>query len=79
MFNVYVLKSRLHGRLYVGQTNSIQRRILQHNAGRVQATRYQGPYEVVHLEEYATRWEAMNREAFLKTGQGREELKKLRL
>ncbi len=79
MFYVYVLKSRRNGRLYVGQTCDIDRRIIEHNSGRSQATKYQGPYDLVHVETFHSRSEAMTREYFLKTGQGREELKNLGL
>ena len=35
------------------------------------------PFEVIYTEDYETRMEAETREKFLKSGKGREELKKL--
>jgi putative endonuclease len=79
MVCVYVLRSKRNSRLYVGQTIDVERRIEEHNNGRVQATRYQGPFQLIRVENFPTRNAAMKREAFLKTGKGREELKMLGL
>ena len=38
-------------------------------------TKGKGPFELVHHEEFATKQEAVVREKFLKSGQGREFLK----
>ena len=76
-FYAYVLRSLRNGRLYVGQTQDLQRRIFEHNSKRVQATRYQGPYEVIYVEIFPSRTDSMRRESFFKTGQGRAELKSI--
>ena len=77
MFFVYVLRSRATGRLYTGHTSSIPERIAKHEQGLSPSTRGQGPWDVVHHEEFGTRGEAMRRERELKTGKGRDELKRL--
>ena len=79
MFYVYVLRSLRNSRLYIGQTENLNRRIEEHNSGRSQATRYQGPYQIVRVEYFSTREVALKRERFLKTGKGREQLKILGL
>ena len=79
MFFVYVLKSLKDGRFYTGQTKDLNRRLAEHNAGRANFTRHHGPYELIHFETYDSRTEAMQREIYLKTGKGREELEKLGL
>ncbi len=77
MFTVYVLRSLSTHRLYVGQTADFQRRLSEHQAGTARYTRNRGPWDVVLTEEFATRSEAMAREQFLKSGQGRAWLKGL--
>ncbi len=77
MFYVYVLRSRTTDRLYVGHTSDLTQRLGQHNHGITKSTKNRGPWDLVHREAYDTRSEAMRRERFLKSGQGREELKKL--
>ncbi|MBP7808104.1 MAG: GIY-YIG nuclease family protein [Bacteroidia bacterium] len=76
-FFVYVLKSEKDGRLYKGFTNNIDRRIDEHNKGQNKSTKGFRPWKLVHIEKFATLTEARNREKFLKTGQGRDYLKKI--
>jgi len=75
MYYVYVLQSEKNGRLYTGSTNSIERRLSEHNSGLSKYTRSTRPYKLQYLEEYSTRQEAVKREMHLKTGRGRAELK----
>ena len=74
---VYVLRSEKDGKLYVGLTNDLTRRFEEHNKGRVSSTKGRRPMKIVHVEEYSNRKQAVEREKFLKTGQGRELLKKI--
>jgi len=75
MFTVYVLRSKSTGKLYIGQSNSMERRLLEHQQGTARYTRGRGPWELMFTESYGNRAEAMRRERFLKSGQGREWLK----
>jgi len=73
MFNVYVLKSLKNGKRYVGYTaRSVQERFLEHNSGKSTFTRQNRPFMLIYSEEYQTKIEAMKREKFLKSGQGRK-------
>ena len=77
MFTVYVLKNG-DGKIYIGQTNDLVRRIEQHNRKPKRGyTKNNGPFSVVWCEIFSTRAEAMRREKNLKSGQGREWLKKI--
>jgi len=81
VFWVYAIRSESSGIIYVGQTNDLAGRIRQHNdleANRsVYTKRSAGPWRLVHQERFPTRREAGARERFLKTGQGREWLRRL--
>jgi len=77
MFHAYVLRSELTGRLYIGSTSDLRRRIDEHNGGLATATKNRGPWRLVHSEEYPTRSLAVRRERYLKTGKGRQELRRL--
>ena len=76
---VYVLRSRKTGRrrCYRGATLNLQARMEQHNSDQSFSTKHRGPWDLVHQEEYATLADALLRERFLKTGKGRDELKRL--
>jgi putative endonuclease len=76
MYSVYVLRSQSSGRLYVGYASDVTQRLGQHNHGISKSTKNRGPWELVYSEEFETRIEAMGRERRLKTGRGREELKR---
>ncbi|MGK9475465.1 GIY-YIG nuclease family protein [Melioribacter sp. OK-6-Me] len=73
MYTVYVLYSRHHNKIYIGQTEDLQRRINEHNNGLLSSyTKRYKPWEVVYTEEYPTRGEALKREKQLKSQKGRE-------
>jgi len=74
MFSVYVLRSLVTGRFYTGYTSDLSHRLAQHNHGITKSTKHDGPWGLVHQEQFATRSEAVRRERYLKTGKGREEL-----
>ena len=75
VFTVYVLQSQSSGKIYIGQTTNLERRILQHNDLHYTRTKHtkrnSGPWQLVHSEICSSRSEAMKRERALKTGQGR--------
>ena len=75
MYTVYVIRSKVSGTFYTGQTSDFQRRFEQHQQGIAHYTRVRGPWEIMLTEEYANLREAMRRERFLKSGHGREWLK----
>jgi putative endonuclease len=77
VYTVYVLRSLKDGRHYTGSTSDLARRLKEHNDGKTESTKRRRPFEVIYTEEYGTRVEAETREKFLKSGKGREELKKL--
>ena len=77
MYFVYVLKSTIDNRLYKGMTNNIERRIYEHNLGKHRSTRPYRPWTLVYSEALETREEARKREKYLKSGIGREFLKKI--
>ena len=74
VYYVYVIQSQATGRHYTGSCADIADRLRHHNSGATPSTRHGIPWIVVHAESLATRQEALRRERFLKTGQGRRKL-----
>ena len=70
-FYTYVLKSKKDGKLYIGWTDNIQKRIEKHNKGLVKATKYRRPLTLIYFEGSLNKYKAINREKQLKTGFGR--------
>ncbi len=77
MYYVYVLKSIKDGKRYIGFTDNLERRISEHNYGKVKSTKNRRPLALIYSEEYSTKKEAMSRERFFKTGKGREFLNQI--
>ena len=72
---VYILRSEKDGKRYIGLTSNLERRLTEHNSGKVKSTRNRKPMQLIYREEFASRSEARQREQFFKTGKGREYLK----
>jgi len=77
MFTTYVLRSVLSGRFYTGSTSDFDTRFTQHNSDLSTSTKNRGPWQLIHREDFETRKEAVSRERYLKTGAGRDELKRI--
>ncbi len=75
MFTVYVLRSKSTGKLYIGQTQNLEKRLTEHSQGMARYTRGRGPWMLLCSEKHDTRADAIRRERFLKSGQGREWLR----
>lgn len=67
MYYVYILASSRHGTLYIGITNSLQKRLEEHRTGKGSkfVKRY-GVYLLVYTEAYEQVEEAIAREKQLK-------------
>jgi putative endonuclease len=75
MYWVYVLKNSKN-RTYTGHTGQLFSRVKKHKNGLSYWTSRFKEWRVVYYEKYKTRSEAMEREKELKSGKGRDELKK---
>jgi putative endonuclease len=77
MFFVYVLNSINRNYIYVGLTSDLKRRLSDHNQGYNSTTKQYAPFKTILVEEFATRALARGREKYLKSGVGKEYLKRL--
>jgi putative endonuclease len=67
MYYVYILASRRHGTLYIGITNSLQKRLEEHRSGKgSEFVKKYGVYRLVYTETYVRVEEAIAREKQLK-------------
>ncbi len=73
---VYVLQSEVDGNNYVGCTNNLRKRIEEHNSGKNFSTRFRTPFKLIYTEIYPNQQDAFNREKFLKTGWGKNYIKR---
>lgn len=73
---VYALRSLSKDFLYVGSTNSLERRFTEHNEGLVQSTKAYRPFKIAAFVAVETEQKARELEKYFKTGSGRSILKK---
>ena len=77
MYYLYIIQSldRLH--FYIGSSSDVESRLVKHNQGASKSTRPFRPWEVIYLEAYSSKSEAVRREYFLKSPRGYLEKKAL--
>ncbi|MBI2094829.1 MAG: GIY-YIG nuclease family protein [Candidatus Omnitrophica bacterium] len=69
MTYVYFLKLS-NGDVYKGVTDDLDRRIREHECGKVESTKNYRPFIVLGHEAYFLKSDALRREKFLKTTEG---------
>ena len=77
MYHVYMLLNESKTRTYTGVADDVEKRLKEHNAGRVKSSRPYRPYNIVHTESFTTLSEARQKEKFYKSTTGRRRLKRI--
>jgi putative endonuclease len=75
-YYVYVLRSLADRQFYVGLTDNLPKRLLEHNSSRVSSTKQRIPFELLYWEGSLNRSDAAQREKYLKTAWGKRYLKR---
>ena len=76
MHYVYILQSEQDKEFYIGRTGDLKRRYSEHQAGRVESTKNRVPLKLLCYEAYNAKEEAARREEYLKTSDGRKDIRK---
>jgi len=76
-YYVYAIKSYKDGRLYVGISRNPESRLIEHNAGMTKSTKPFRPWKIVFKKFVGDRKLARIEEKKLKSGYGKEFLKKI--
>ena len=77
MFYVYILLNEAGTRTYTGVSDDVNKRLEEHNAGRVKSSRPYRPYKIIYTESFATLSEARQKEKFYKSITGRRKLREI--
>jgi len=75
-YYVYILRSLKDGKFYIGFTKDLRRRFKEHNSKMSTSTKSRVPFTLVYYEAYLHSEDAKEREKFLKSGWGRNYIKK---
>ena len=78
MFYTYILKSLKSGRYYIGYTANLNKRLNEHNSGRVMTTKREYPWILFYYEKFYTQKNAIKRERQLKSWKSRRALERLK-
>lgn len=76
MHIVYILESLKDHGWYIGYTTDLKQRLYAHNHARNRSTMHRKPWKLIYAEAYLEKMDALEREKFLKSGNGRELIKK---
>jgi putative endonuclease len=63
---MYVLKSKKDGKLYIGRTSDLKKRLKEHNSGFNKSTRFRRPFSLIYYEAFLSQKDACLRENKLK-------------
>jgi putative endonuclease len=74
---VYVLQSEIDSTFYVGMSQNISKRLIEHNKGRSKYTSGHLPWKLVYSEEAGTAENARKRERYFKSAAGKKHLHKI--
>jgi len=77
MAYVYVLQSQRTKKFYIGCTERLPSRLVEHQSGQNVSTRGRGPWEVVYQEQFGTLSEARRREQQLKSWKSHRSVQEL--
>jgi len=66
---VYILMC-INGTYYVGHTSDIDRRLIEHNSGKVHYTKDKRPVKLVTHITFTNKYKAIEFEKYLKSGSG---------
>ncbi|MCH9030613.1 MAG: GIY-YIG nuclease family protein [Bacteroidetes bacterium] len=78
MYTVYAIKSKTRNYIYVGLTSNLNERLHRHNSSYEKTTRAYAPFNLIFFENFLSRVEARAKEKYLKSGVGKEFLKKIK-
>ena len=76
-YYLYILHSEKLDRYYTGSSADTEKRLVRHNAGATPSTKPGRPWEIVHLEEFDNKSEAIKRERYIKRMKSKVFIKKL--
>lgn len=72
---VYILISKKDNNFYVGMTKNLELRLKSHLEGKVESTKNRRPLHLMGYEVYFNKHDAAAREKFLKSSDGRKEIR----
>ena len=76
-YYIYILQSQKDFSYYIGFSKDPENRLEKHNNSKTGYTSKKKPWSLVHIEEFATKTEAIKREIFIKKQKSSEFIRQL--
>lgn len=77
MNDLYILKSLVNNKYYIGSTKDLDKRLQEHNNGKNKYTKFYMPYELIFKQSYNSIQEARKIEYKLKKLKSRKIIEKI--
>jgi len=77
MYYLYILLNKAKTKTYTGITDNVEKRLEDHNRGKVKSSRPYHPYKAIHTESFSTLSDARQKEKFYKSTTRRRRLKEM--
>ena len=80
MYHIYALYNKQNNKIYIGQTENLEARLLLHNSKTFKksyTSKFEGAWDIIYKEQAIDRLSALKREKQLKSYQGRQFIKNL--
>ena len=75
MYYTYILQSLKDKKLYIGFSHDLKDRMDRHRRGEVLSTKDRRPLKLIFYEAFLDKGDALRREGYFKTNQGKKALK----
>lgn len=70
MHFLYILRSYVNSKYYIGSTEDLNKRLYYHNSGKVKSTKAYKPWKIIYTETYNNKVDALKREKQIKSYKG---------
>jgi len=77
MHYVYALLDLIIGKIYIGRTGDLRKRLKQHQQGKTWSTSRMGNLELIFYEAFKSKQDSIRRERYFKTSKGRSSLRQI--
>jgi putative endonuclease len=72
MWFVYLIQSKIDNSYYIGYTENLKKRIVEHNRGKTKSIKHKIPLKLIYFETYCNKTTAKKRELELKNNSFRK-------
>lgn len=76
-YYVYILRSLKDGLFYIGFSENLKTKVVDHNSGKNVSTKNRRPLELIFYEAFPNKLDALRREKYFKTTKGKTTLKQM--